>query len=429
MPGVERDVEFWSIITIKGYEVLSPVAEPLYTIRIDDSDTNMEALSQESVYLALVRTIRAPPGYGFDYRTIFKGMTFIGVLETDGQVKPRCFSLRRTPDRAGMVARLRGWLARCSEHKACQAMKSDDIMYPYGFRLFDITSLRVVDSKGDEPYIALSYPGVQIDEFEIKRDQLYKRDSLPNILRDIINLVQELDHGIHHVWLDRLCIDQEDSAQKQTNIAAMGDIYGAAFATIILAVPFQGAPEQGLRGISTKRTLWQRVEDVGRLKLATTLPSLEMTIATSNWNSSAWTFQEGLLSSRSILFGPEQVVFECAEMACCESIREPDLEMSEQDHLIPYRSRLRNPLLDSYDFNELYWRLVRDYTSRDMSFESDSLNAFSAFTAEYERAGVKMNWSMPTSLSSLYLLWEHEPWEFRGISRRRQFPSWSWAGW
>ena len=428
MPGDEREVEFWSIITVKGHEVISPVAEPLHNITVDNSNTTVEALLHESIYLALVRTIRPPPGYGFEYRTIFKDMTYVGVLEADEPIPPRNFSLRRTADPAGIPARLRDWLARCSRHKACQAKKTNDSAYPDGFRLFDITSLRVVESQGHEPYIALSYPWVQVDEFEVKRDKTYVLESLPNVLRDIIAVVQELGLGINHIWLDRLCIDQEDTIQKQINIDAMGEVYGAAFATIILAVPFQGA-EQGLPGLSAQRMPWQRVENVGRMKLATTLPSLEMTIVTSKWNSRTWTFQEGLLSSRCIIFGPEQVFFECAEMACCESIREPDLEMSEKDHLIPYRSRLRNPFLDTYDFNSLYWRLVRDYTGRDMSLASDSLNAFSAFTGEFERAGVKLRWGIPITLSSQHLLWEHEPWGFRDISRRRGFPSWSWAGW
>lgn len=429
IPGGEREVEFWSITTVKGHEVLSPVAEPLHNIRIDNSNATVEALLHESIYLALVRTIRAPPEYGFEYRTIFKDMTYVGVLEVDELIPTRNFSLRRTADRAGMTARLRDWLARCSKHKACQARKTSNSAHPDGFRLFDITSLRVVDSKGHEPYIALSYPWVQVDEFEIKRDKPYMLESLPNVLRDIIDVVHELGLGINYIWLDRLCIDQEDTVQKQINIDTMGEVYGAAVATIILAVPFQGASEQGLRGLSTQRMPWQRVESVGRMKLATTLPSLEMAIATSKWNSRAWTFQEGLLSNRCILFGPEQVFFECAEMACCESIREPELEMSEKDHLIPYRSRLRNPFLDTYDFNSLYWRLVRDYTGRDMGFASDSLNAFSAFTGEFERAGVKLRWGIPITLSSQHLLWEHEPWDFRDISRRREFPSWSWAGW
>lgn len=116
-------------------------------------------------------------------------------------------------------------------------------------------------------------------------------------------------------------------------------------------------------------------------------------------------------------------------MGCYESIKEPDPTSSGQDHLIPYKSRLRNPFIDMNDTSSLYWRLVRDYTGRDMSFASDSLHAFSAFAAEFERAGYKLSWGLPICNSSLHLLWEHEPWDFRDITRRTEFPSWSWAGW
>jgi len=431
--GGDRDVEFWSIITVQGHEVLSSVAEPLYEIRNSESDKTLENAPPEAIYLALVRSIKPPPGYPFDYRTIFKDMSYIGLIGADELVPSGDFGLRDTGGSAEIITRLRGWLARCSKHKTCQARKTNSWSYPDGFRLFDLTSLCVVEASGQEPYIALSYPWAQVDVFELKRDESYVLDNLPVVLQDVIGVVKGLGLGINHIWIDRLCIDQKDPVQKQLNIAAMGEIYGAAFATIILAVPSQvpslGAPLHGIPGLSASRLPFQHVEHAGKLKLANTLPSLEMAIATSMWNSRAWTFQEGILSSRCILFGPEQSYFECAEMACWESLNEPDVAISEQDHKIPYNSPLRNPLLSDYDFDSLYWRLVHDYTGRNMSLPSDSLNAFSAFTEEFKRDGKKLRWGLPTSDSALHLLWEHVPWDFRDIYRRMDFPSWSWAGW
>ena len=116
-------------------------------------------------------------------------------------------------------------------------------------------------------------------------------------------------------------------------------------------------------------------------------------------------------------------------MANYESIEEPSLTKSEQDHLIPYRSRIQDPFLHSYDFGELYWRLVREYTGRDLSREHDALNAFSAFTGEFGHDGHRLAWGLPIVGIAQNLLWEHEPWDFREIRRRKDFPSWSWAGW
>ncbi|KAK3171291.1 hypothetical protein OEA41_003375 [Lepraria neglecta] len=429
MSGGERDVEFWSIITIKGHEIISSIAEPLYEI-VDRSDSIPEHLKPEAIYLALVRTVKAPPGYRFEYRTIFKDMIYVGLLGAEKLISSRRLALRNTGNAADTVQRIREWLERCSGHETCRIRKAAISSYPDGFRLFDITNLRVVDAKGQEPYIALSYPWAQMDKFNyVERGEPYVLDNLPKTLQDIIGIVRGLDLKTNHIWMDQLCVDQKDPEQKQNNISSMDAIYGAALATIILAVPSRGEPEQGLTGISVPRRPYQRVESVGNLKLATTLPSLEMAIVTSHWNSRAWTLQEGILSSRCILFGPEQVYFECAQMACSESIQEPDVAESDQDHLIPYKSRLQNPFLHAYDFEPLYWRLVRDYTGRDMTNGSDALNAFSAFAGQFERDGHRLTWGLPASGFAKHLLWEHEPWDFRDIHRRREFPSWSWAGW
>ena len=245
----------------------------------------------------------------------------------------------------------------------------------------------------------------------------------------VVRFVQGLKLEINHIWMDRVCIDKEDSDQKQNNIRCMNAIYGAAFATIVLAVPSRRYLEQGLPVFSAPRIPCQHVEKIGHLELATTFPSLEMTIMTSEWRSRGWTLQEGILSNRCILFGPEQVYFECAEMACSESVQEPSLSVCQRDHLVPYKSRLENPFFLKYNFDALYWRLIRDYTGRDLKLEEDALNSFSAFTAEFERSGHDLIWGLPAQGLVRHLLWEYEPCDLRDARRRNRFPSWSWAGW
>ena len=425
MSGDEREVEFWSIITLKGHEVISNVAEPLYEI-VDRSEMSLEGLQREAIYLALVRTVKSPPNYGFAYRTIFKDLSFIGLLDT----QDRSLGLRSVGNAADMTKKVNEWLDRCSRHETCRARKATTWSCPDGFRLFDITSLRVVESRGQEPYIAMSYVCAQVDTvYDIKRGDSYVLETLPKVWQDVVRFVQGLKLGINHIWMDGICIDKEDSDQKQNNIRSMNAIYGAAFATIILTVPSRRYLEQGLPVFSAPRIPCQHVETIGNLKLATTFPSLEMTIMTSEWRSRGWTLQEGILSNRCILFGPEQVYFECAEMACSESVQEPSLSVYQRNHLIPYKSRLENPFFREYDFVALYWRLIQDYTGRNLKYDKDALNAFSAFTAEFERGGHSLIWGLSAQGLARHLLWEHEPWDLRDVRRRNGFPSWSWAGW
>ena len=429
MRSDEREVEFWSLITLKGHEVVSNVAEPLYEI-VDRSEAGLEGLPREAIYLALVRTVKSPPNYGFEYRTIFKDRSFIGLLDAREVFPDRNLGLRSVGSAANMTERAREWLERCSRHEICRARKATAWPCPDGFRLFDITSLRVVESRGQEPYIALSYVCAQVDEVVIiNRGDSYALDTLPKVWQDVVGFVRGLKQGINHIWIDRFCIDKQDSVQERNNLRAMDAIYEAAFVTIVIAVPSRYYLEQGLPVFSAPRNPWQRVETVGNVKLATTFPSFEMTIMTSKWGFRGWTLQEGILSNRCILFGPEQVYFECAEVACSESVQEPSLSVCQRDHLIPYRSRLENPFFRVSDFDALYWRLIRDYTGRDLTYDGDVLDAFSAFTAKLERNGHILIWGLPAQGIVRYLTWEHEPWDFRDVRRRNGFPSWSWTGW
>ena len=425
MSNDEREVEFWSIITLRGHEVISNVAEPVYEI-VDRGETSFDGSQGEAIYFALVRTVKAPPNYGFEYRTIFKDLSFIGLLDAPD----RSLSLRKVGSTADMTKLVCEWLDRCNRHEMCLARKAIAWSCPDGFRLFDITSLRVVESRGEEPYIAMSYVCAQVDGVDvIKRGDSYALDALPKVWQDVVSFVRGLNLGINHIWLDDVCIDKDDSDQERNNIASMDAIYGAAFATIVLAVPSRRYLEQGLPVFSAPRIPCQHVETIGKLKLANTFPSLDMTIMTSEWILRGWTLQEGIMSNRCILFGPEQVYFECAEVACSESVQEPSLSVCQRDHLIPYKSRLENSFFREYDFDTLYWRLIKDYTGRDLKYDEDTLNAFSAFTAAFERSGHSLIWGLPAQSLVRHLLWEHEPWGLRDVRRRNAFPSWSWAGW
>ena len=217
MSGDEREIEFWSIITLKGHEVISNVAEPLYEI-VDGSEMSLDGLQREAIYFALVRTVKPPLNYGFGYRTIFKDLSFIGLLDA----QDRSLSLRNVGNAADMMKRVNEWLDRCSRHETCRARKATTWSCPDGFRLFDITSLRVVESRGQESYIAMSYVFSQVDDMDdVKRGDSYDLHALPKVWRDVVRFVRGLKLGINYIWMDKVCIDKEDSDQKQNDIRGM----------------------------------------------------------------------------------------------------------------------------------------------------------------------------------------------------------------
>lgn len=164
------------------------------------------------------------------------------------------------------------------------------------------------------------------------------------------------------------------------------------------------------------------------------------------WNLRAWTFQERLLSRRLIVFTHGQMIWHCRKMICRE-------DMSVQDSGIPYQPLQwlslkpqhmgvdidskwidgsieitrygATRLVRSAVFAE-YTRAIEEYTHREISYESDVLNALTGLLHIFSRFfRCKILLGLPENLLDVALLWKPT----RQLQRRSEFPSWSWAGW
>lgn len=100
--------------------------------------------------------------------------------------------------------------------------------------------------------------------------------------------------------------------------------------------------------------------------------------------------------------------------------------------------------LSLLDVFQQYLSAVQDYSTRDLSYDADSLNAFQGIIQRYSKLKQPVNaiWGVPYPAESQgreeiscfcwALTWSHTQncWESsRGPRRRQQFPSWTWAGW
>ena len=114
-----------------------------------------------------------------------------------------------------------------------------------------------VDLDGDlyEPYVALSYVWGQVNMFqalksnieELQRDNALKNDlfPIPCVVRDAFGLVILLNE--QYLWVDCLCIVQDDEETKMAQINNMASIYANSYATIVVADGKDA--NHGLRGI------------------------------------------------------------------------------------------------------------------------------------------------------------------------------------
>lgn len=203
----------------------------------------------------------------------------------------------------------------------------------------DLASLRVIDTEEhrvcevEKPcrYACLSYvwgKGSQTQYTTATRDSLETSNGLqvvdlPQTIKDAIQVTREA--GLRYLWVDALCILQDDLEDKAKIISKMGPIYGGASLTIVASA--NADPHEGLPGMGTAtRTVAQDTVKIQGMTLAVGLHDPRKPIPDvdgSVWSSRAWTFQERALSARSVYFTRSQMVFKCAHSAVMLEENEP----------------------------------------------------------------------------------------------------------
>jgi hypothetical protein len=119
--------------------------------------------------------------------------------------------------------------------------------------------------------------------------------------------------------------------------------------------------------------------------------------------------------------------WQCQQAAWLESIAAEPEDIPAEECLAMQPEREEYLLdVDTWPNEERYWRLVRMYTRRDLTFESDAARAFSAVIDLMSRSFPGgFHWGIPAFYFDLGLLWTSPT----PLKRRAQFPSWSWMGW
>jgi hypothetical protein len=124
---------------------------------------------------------------------------------------------------------------------------------------------------------------------------------------------------------------------------------------------------------------------IGDTVLLSTLRAPRRHIQNSVWSTRCWTYQEGVLSRRRLVFTKEQVYFECGGMAVWETVDLPLAEFHTHS-LRRYRDFLRPGVFScKRDWHATYgeennmFEMLRQierhsiqYRSRNLTFQKDS---------------------------------------------------------
>jgi Heterokaryon incompatibility protein (HET) len=210
--------------------------------------------------------------------------------------------------------------------------------------------------------------------------------------------------GIQYLWIDALCIQQDSTEDWMTESSKMGQIYqNACF--VLSADVASGADIGFLKGTRDVPTM---VVDLA-LELRHEEPDLMLTVCeqseggypdaihdlfwTSEWGYNGetaedgknptfhrgWCLQERYLTTRIVHFTSSEMFWECRQMTCCECGFFPRdrAPRKQQFHWYQQAIKTRNEGDFANTSPDPWWELLREYSERKLSFDSDRLTAFS----------------------------------------------------
>jgi len=170
----------------------------------------------------------------------------------------------------GPVDQVHRWIQECNDnHEACASIAKQEQSMPT--RVIDVglkkraqtgspPSIRLLET-GDlqGQYVILSYCWGKSQTVTTTTATLNSRkhnihfDILPKTLQDAISLTRQL--GISYIWIDALCIIQDDKSDWQREAAKMGQYYSKAYLTI--AASNAKDTSTGLYSPRTSRTYFE----------------------------------------------------------------------------------------------------------------------------------------------------------------------------
>ncbi|KAK4163327.1 heterokaryon incompatibility protein-domain-containing protein [Cladorrhinum sp. PSN259] len=374
--------------------------------------------------------------------------SIIAPISSDGETLMKA---RRVQDHVNFQL-LRKQLACCEQWhgKLCRATAatSPTERLVSHLVLVDVVDMRLVVPSKPCKYVALSYVWGshgensflttvnKIEKLKVAGALSQNWDDIPATVQDAISVVQAL--GEQYLWVDSLCIVQDDISSKHANIDRMADIYAGACFTIVAATGEHA--QAGLPGVlQGSRRRRQRRADLGNGLELTVLDDIRFLLERSPWMQRGWT-QEWVLSSRSLIFLDGQVVFSCRNATWREDFVAEERPthnrgLSNVDHsFLSLNFELRNFNLPYYqtktdlnqNIDEILGSVIARYTRRKLAYDDDILDAIHGVLSEYAKAlnSFVLMGTIATMVDWVILLKAT-----RTASRRTQLPSWSWAAW
>ncbi|KAK4032177.1 heterokaryon incompatibility protein-domain-containing protein [Parachaetomium inaequale] len=305
-------------------------------------------------------------------------------------------------------------LEHCKQnHTACNSFPPA----PLPSRVLDVfaggaSGVRLYVSQGEtSPYVALSHcwghrPFLRtlsgsLDDH--KTEIAWAR--LPQTFQDAVGFARRL--GIRYLWIDSLCIIQDDQNDWRYEAARMASVYQNAVLVISAATSENAygglyaelpgkhrtytvnfSPGQGESDASSDHSLSQNTPQADQVQQPQT-ETIHVRLSLSHPHrllspyhaptasslpifTRGWILQERFLSPRILHFGPEELSLECLESTACQCTPGTTTPLTTETNLAPH-------------LRTCWRRLVEDYTHLRLTHDGDVFPAVSGLARQMGR--------------------------------------------
>ncbi|KAH7071697.1 heterokaryon incompatibility protein-domain-containing protein [Paraphoma chrysanthemicola] len=361
-------------------------------------------------------------------------------------VPTRCISIDRSSSH--VVSKIQDWLRNCSQmHKSCRPFFEKQKLPT---RVIDIrpsyNQLRIVETHGtDGLYIALSYCwGALAGAFRTMKGNYssmlegFDEKLLPAVILDSIIFCRAI--GIRYLWVDSLCIVQDDSGDWEREAGNMASVYSGAM--IVISATLSSDSSEGFitNQDETAAVPLQWLDSAtmqsGKVCLKKHRRPFSEMLRDSPLMARGWTLQERFLATRVLHFG-DQIFWECWDAHFSEDSRfdkrlvglPPKAVLkSKGGENVPWVRPRYQDVKDKWTKFEYWSKVVQEFCSRKLSFPMDKLAALegvaNTLKASYSDEYLCGIWK---STLDLDLLWHRRRKGHMTTPPKPRAPSWSWA--
>lgn len=213
---------------------------------------------------------------------------------------------------------------------------------------------------------------------------------LPQTLQDAVDLTRAL--SIPYLWVDAVCIIQMDIVDWEREAKVMDQIYSGAYLTICSLGPSSNSgflrQDQPVVKLPFSSQLQPTIRGSMQLRFGgTVVGSLHVpqaSLPNSRYWGRGWTFQEQLLSSRSVIFGNSTMAFSCSSKTEFE-----DKPREEEEYIYSALKNLQQIVRkgSSHEAIETVWTtILRTFSMRHFTVRRDVFPALSGVASAFAQA-------------------------------------------